>query len=520
MELVTCPECGREKVSMMAAACPGCGFPIAEHFKDQAATEQRAEDLCRQFLLDIGSEIAECFQFSPKLKKGLQIPDDVEVYLAHDDTMFSSGKNGFAITDKGIYCKVQSDPIVYTSFEELGKIKKLDWDDPKSHSVILGDGKPLVYYTDGEEEAEEGMVRLLSELVKLFSGGRELAADGASSADAETSRGTAPEAAPAAEDPAAETQTAEEPVPAVSAAEVASDSRIASSEGQNMGYNSVENTQGFTDEQLLEKLTAVKVSFGTPIMGDMNGTPAVMYKNVTDHFDIFCRVNGKNVIMGKIGSDADSSVQTAAIEGLGTFFGYSDESTTKANRAVDELCGVVRQLERGEEVTESAASAMGEGICLYMAQKALSLKPKFDIYDQDRNPVYHIEGDVARLSFSIQKNGTEVLKLKKKPVAFLMEYRVEKNDTEIARVKKKFKLTNPELSGQVNGKELHINGNLFGYDYDIEIGGVIIGHVDTDYGYWSDHYRIRCYDPEIQDVLVALAVICDHVADKEEAKDN
>jgi hypothetical protein len=33
--LVTCPDCARE-VSDRARACPGCGFPIAEHLAEQA----------------------------------------------------------------------------------------------------------------------------------------------------------------------------------------------------------------------------------------------------------------------------------------------------------------------------------------------------------------------------------------------------------------------------------------------------------------------------------------------------
>ena len=84
-------------------------------------------------------------------------------------------------------------------------------------------------------------------------------------------------------------------------------------------------------------------------------------------------------------------------------------------------------------------------------------------------------------------------------------------------IKKKFRLTNPELSGQVNGKELKIHGDLFGYDYDVVVGQTVIGHVDKDFGHWSDHYRIRSFDPQMQDIVIALAIICDNVADKEES---
>ena len=33
MALVTCPECGRANVSDTALACPGCGYPVKEHFE-------------------------------------------------------------------------------------------------------------------------------------------------------------------------------------------------------------------------------------------------------------------------------------------------------------------------------------------------------------------------------------------------------------------------------------------------------------------------------------------------------
>ena len=34
MALVTCPECGREKISDTAVACPDCGYGIKKHFSD------------------------------------------------------------------------------------------------------------------------------------------------------------------------------------------------------------------------------------------------------------------------------------------------------------------------------------------------------------------------------------------------------------------------------------------------------------------------------------------------------
>jgi uncharacterized protein YxjI len=199
---------------------------------------------------------------------------------------------------------------------------------------------------------------------------------------------------------------------------------------------------------------------------------------------------------------------------------HKDSDSSKADRAVDELLEVIKKLVAGEEVTEStasqpAATSTGEAISLYMQQKAISLKPKFDIFDDNENPVYHVEGDITRLNFSIQKNGQEVLKLKKKLVAIMPEYTVLREKTEIAKIKKKFKLSKPELVGQVNGQELHIAGDIMGYDFDIQVGGKTIGHVDTAQTVWQDCYRIAILDESFKDIVIALSIICDNVQDQE-----
>lgn len=40
MALVKCPECGREKVSDSAKACPDCGYDIKAHFEKLRQEEE------------------------------------------------------------------------------------------------------------------------------------------------------------------------------------------------------------------------------------------------------------------------------------------------------------------------------------------------------------------------------------------------------------------------------------------------------------------------------------------------
>ena len=202
--------------------------------------------------------------------------------------------------------------------------------------------------------------------------------------------------------------------------------------------------------------------------------------------------------------------------------GSKDEENSYADRAVDELLEVVKKLENGEYITITdeampANTATGEPISLYMEQRLFSLRPRFDVFDGEKNVVFHVEGDITSHSFSVQQGGTEVLKLKRKIAKIMDEYVLVRNGETIAELKKKFRIVNPEVSGTVNGAELSIMGDLMGIDYDIKIGGRTVAHVDEDKAHWADCYRISIRDEDVQAIVIALAVICDHVSDKDSA---
>ena len=245
----------------------------------------------------------------------------------------------------------------------------------------------------------------------------------------------------------------------------------------------------------------------------------MVYKKVTDEHDVFVRVNKDKIIMGKVGTDGVSSGASAFSMGLDMMFGGKSENTAKADRAVDELMKVIQKLESGEEVSQTAEAApaktvTGEAESLFMKQK-LTITNKFDIFDQNEATVYHVDGDLTGLSYSIKRNGEEVLKIKKKMIAVMPSYTIEKNKDEIGKLKKKMKFTNPEVNGTINGKEVVIAGDLLGYDFDIQLGGTTIGHVDKDMAHWTDCFRIQIFDSSARDIMVAMAIICDNVVDQD-----
>ena len=293
------------------------------------------------------------------------------------------------------------------------------------------------------------------------------------------------------------------------------------SKGSGVGFVKIKNTQNFTNQDLLDKLSGIKVSFGEPQMGDIKGTQSVMYKKVSEKFDVFVRVDGSNVIMGKIGTDGVSSVGTALsmMVDMFAFDGAKDEGTSKADRAVDELGEIIKKLEAGEAVKESNATASvntstGSVIAYFMDQKILSINPKFDIYTEQHEPVYHVDGNLTRLGFKVKNSaGAEVAEIKKKLIAILPEYTLLQNGSEIGKLKKKFKLTSPELVGTLHGQEFKLQGDLMGFNFDVMLGGKCIGRIDTAQTIWADCYRIQILDENYKDLMIAIAVICDNVVD-------
>jgi len=100
------------------------------------------------------------FKSSRKVVNGLGVGDE-DVYLIHDDTMFKSGKNGFAITGSGIYCREMGGrEAVFTSWADFAKRGE-----PKLDGCYIRQGdKPVSYFTDDNDVLEHALIDLYQRL--------------------------------------------------------------------------------------------------------------------------------------------------------------------------------------------------------------------------------------------------------------------------------------------------------------------------------------------------------------------
>ena len=135
-----------------------------EYYEDLPPYDEFTEEACSEFIRTVGDED---FQESDKLKATLGIDDYERVFIMHDDTLFKSGKNGFAITDYGFYCREMAEPETnYFKWGDFAEASKPIIDG----SYIKMDGVSVAYYTGSDATREElkSLYRKLRKYAKKF----------------------------------------------------------------------------------------------------------------------------------------------------------------------------------------------------------------------------------------------------------------------------------------------------------------------------------------------------------------
>lgn len=289
------------------------------------------------------------------------------------------------------------------------------------------------------------------------------------------------------------------------------------------GFKKLDNTKGFTTGQLFDELKKITVSFGIPQMGQMQNKPAVTW--IIGDFTVYTQAD-ENFI--KIGGVATQHIGKNLLKqvGLSLLTGDFPSNSTggkdndESNQAVEELYDIVTKLlagESAEKIDSDVSSAYEKSF--YIKQKGFSIKANYTIYLEDETPAYSVTSDLTHLNFSIVRQEQEVLTLKKKPIAVSPEYSLLKNGQEIGHFKKKFKFTTQEIDGQLNGKTIIVQGDITESDYSVSYDGVKVATVKSDVRSWGECNKITVYAPELEDSMIALAIIGNQLAHQAELID-
>lgn len=106
-----------------------------------------------------------------ELRKQLSIPLNDTVYLEHDDTILKNGKNGFALTRSGVFCKSISSHPEHTTWKELLDAETLEYTNNKACVRLVYEDsenkdKLLSYFALGAEQDKERLIQFWIELSK------------------------------------------------------------------------------------------------------------------------------------------------------------------------------------------------------------------------------------------------------------------------------------------------------------------------------------------------------------------
>lgn len=125
-------------------------------------TKEKAEAFVKTFIAD--DIIFGYGRFrdkkAEKLRRHLKIPGEDEIFLAYDDTLFRSGKNGFALSTSGIYCRPWGEAFsIYMSWKSLMSADRFEY-----RNFLLTD----LFACTPEGEVQIAYINLLKKEDKQF----------------------------------------------------------------------------------------------------------------------------------------------------------------------------------------------------------------------------------------------------------------------------------------------------------------------------------------------------------------
>lgn len=174
-----CPACGGiidQKITSRMVTCEYCGSRFAldgdeadaliedvydgyeEEESSSLSMVDYAAEVCEEFAAEYGD--SGSFRSSPKILRGLGVADGEDVFLIHDDTFMKSGKNGFAITERGLYCRELAEGATFHDWSSFAKMSEPDLED----SCVKCGHSSVCYFTDDSDL----MGPLLDVYLKLY----------------------------------------------------------------------------------------------------------------------------------------------------------------------------------------------------------------------------------------------------------------------------------------------------------------------------------------------------------------
>lgn len=152
---------------------------------------------------------------------------------------------------------------------------------------------------------------------------------------------------------------------------------------------------------------------------------------------------------------------------------------------------------------------------LYMKQKYFSFTDRYKVYDENENPIYHIETEFLSLrnKFTVVKDDQIIFYLKRRLFTFFTHYLdiFDQHDEKIGLITKYFSFFVPKLSIDIKDKNYVIEGQIFAHDFTIYNHGKLVATISKKWLSWGDSYEIDVDDQEDIDLIVVIVMGIDRM---------
>ena len=167
-----------------------------------------------------------------------------------------------------------------------------------------------------------------------------------------------------------------------------------------------------------------------------------------------------------------------------------------------------------------------------MKQKLLSLGQDFTIEDEEGNAAYKVDGRAisfgAKYSFQ-DAAGEELAFISQKVLSLKKRYQIFREEEMVAEVIRDFSWRALLGSGQHSDRltidvpgpdDYSVQGSFFRCEYRFTRGGQQVAQVSRNFFSFSDSYGIDISEGEDEVLILASAVVIDHICDSDESRDN
>ena len=146
---------------------------------------------------------------------------------------------------------------------------------------------------------------------------------------------------------------------------------------------------------------------------------------------------------------------------------------------------------------------------LLIKQRIFSWRDSYDVYDESGEAKYTVKSEPFSFGHQLHvydRNQKEVGVIHQKLLAFLPAFEIEVDGRSRGTIQKQFTFFKPRYEIDYNG--WRVEGDVFGWDYDVYSGCSVVVHISKELFHWGDTYVIDFRNPadELDGLLLVLAI--------------